>query len=87
MFLLSWFGRSNLGRMTCQTFDSEFFHEVQNHCIDPVASIPTRAGRARLEQNSRTLLPPCLKVLFTTSPVLVSSIDEIMPTYRKMPEG
>src|SRR5215510_12664309 len=28
MFLLSWFGRSNLGRMTHQTFDSEFFHQV-----------------------------------------------------------
>jgi hypothetical protein len=28
MFLFSWFGRSNLCRMTHQTFDSEFFHEV-----------------------------------------------------------
>src|SRR5262249_2576940 len=28
MFLLSWFGRSNLRGMTHQTFDSEFFHEV-----------------------------------------------------------
>src|SRR6202171_3640125 len=28
MFLLSWFGRSNLCRMTHQAFDSEFLHEV-----------------------------------------------------------
>src|SRR5277367_5120447 len=28
MFLFSWFGRSNLCRMTHQTFDSQFFHEV-----------------------------------------------------------
>jgi hypothetical protein len=28
MFLLSWFGRSNLRRMTHQTLDSEFFQQV-----------------------------------------------------------
>src|SRR5271170_8319028 len=28
MFLFSWFGRSNLCRMTHETFDSQFFHEV-----------------------------------------------------------
>src|SRR5579863_4819487 len=28
MFLLSWLGRSNLCRVTHQTFDSQFFHQI-----------------------------------------------------------
>src|SRR5690349_1322214 len=49
MFLLSWLGRSNLCRMTHQTFDSEFFHEAHKPLhgpsgFDPHAHRPWKVG-------------------------------------------
>jgi hypothetical protein len=72
MFLFSWFGRSNLGRMTHQTLDSQFFHEVQKplHRSGGFDAHTNRSRKAAIELSR-------FRVLFTTSPVLVSSIANV----------
>jgi hypothetical protein len=45
MFLFSWFGPLESLPDAPQTFDSQLFRRFTNHCMDPVASIPTRTGR------------------------------------------
>src|ERR1700722_16032483 len=51
MFLFSWFGCSNLCWMTHQTFDPEFFHEVQEplHRSSGFDSHSHRSGKLGIE--------------------------------------
>ena len=87
MFLLSCFGRSNLGLMTYQTFDSEFFYEVQKPLhrssgLDSHTSGSRKAG-TELSHVVASVLQSPLHHLARAG----VQHDEIMPTYRKMPEG
>jgi len=73
MFLLPRLRRSNLCRITNLAFDSQFFHQVHEPLHRAGGFDPHACG----PENSRTLLPSCVRVIFTISPVSVSSIANV----------
>src|SRR6202158_5873779 len=76
MFLFPGLGASNLGGRTDQTFDSQLFHEV--HKPHRSRGFDAHTHRAcKLGIKLPHVVASCVRVMVTTSPVVVSSIANV----------